>query len=85
MDYFIKSMFAACTISLVVTNNATPEGLVFLGNFLLNVGPTPDGMIAPIQEERLRQVGQWLKINGEAIYSTIPWTYQNDTLAQNVW
>ena len=55
------------------------------GNMLLNVGPTFDGLIAPIFEERLRQMGDWLKINGEAIYSTLPWTYQNDTFTPDVW
>ncbi len=37
-------------------------------NFLLNVGPTDDGRIPVIMEERLRQLGQWLKVNGEGIY-----------------
>jgi alpha-L-fucosidase len=40
------------------------------GNFLLNVGPMPDGAIQPEFEERLREIGDWLKINGEAIYGT---------------
>ncbi|MGO9241998.1 MAG: alpha-L-fucosidase [Bryobacteraceae bacterium] len=40
------------------------------GNFLLNVGPTPDGTIQPEFEERLRQIGAWLRANGEAIYGT---------------
>ncbi len=55
------------------------------GNLLLNVGPTRDGMITPIFEERLRDLGAWLKINGEAIYFTKPWKIQNDTLNGNVW
>lgn len=40
------------------------------GNFLLNVGPTPEGTIQPEFEERLRTVGEWMKGNGEAIYGT---------------
>jgi alpha-L-fucosidase len=40
------------------------------GNFLLNVGPMPDGTIQPEFEERLREIGDWLKVNGEAIYGT---------------
>ena len=55
------------------------------GNLLVNVGPTKYGEIAPIYEERLRQMGQWLKINGEGIYGTKPWKYQNDSLTPNVW
>ncbi|QNI31888.1 alpha-L-fucosidase [Alloacidobacterium dinghuense] len=40
------------------------------GNFLLNVGPQPDGVIQPEFQERLRAIGDWLAINGEAIYGT---------------
>ncbi len=39
-------------------------------NFLLNVGPTPDGRIPVIMEERLRQLGKWLNVNGEAVYAS---------------
>ncbi|RXG52748.1 Alpha-L-fucosidase [Armadillidium vulgare] len=55
------------------------------GNLLVNTGPTHDGRIAPIMEERLRQMGFWLGINGEAIYGSKPWTYQNDTYTPQVW
>ena len=40
------------------------------GNYLLNVGPGPDGDFDPIAYQRLKEIGQWMKINGEAIYST---------------
>lgn len=45
------------------------------GNFLLNVGPRPDGEIDPPQVERLHEIGDWLKQNGESIYGTRggPW------------
>lgn len=39
-------------------------------NFLLNVGPMPNGMIQPEFVERLRAVGQWLQLNGESVYGT---------------
>jgi alpha-L-fucosidase len=40
------------------------------GNFLLNVGPTAEGVIPPESVERLAAVGQWLKANGDAVYGT---------------
>lgn len=40
------------------------------GNFLLNVGPQPDGVIQPEFQERLRAIGDWLAVNGESIYGT---------------
>lgn len=45
------------------------------GNFLLNLGPEPDGQIDPAQAERVREIGRWLKANGESIYGTRggPW------------
>jgi alpha-L-fucosidase len=55
------------------------------GNALMNVGPTHDGRIVPIFEERLLQIGAWLKTNGEAIYNTIPWKHQNDSVNGDVW
>ena len=55
------------------------------GNLLMNVGPTHDGRIVPIFEERLRQMGEWLNINGPAIYKTKPWTHQNDTITPKIW
>ncbi len=51
----------------------------------MDVGPTAAGKIQPIFEERLRDMGAWLQVNGEAIYGTRPWTFQNDTTNPNVW
>eukprot|EP01117_Protostelium_nocturnum_P009874 TRINITY_DN3519_c0_g3_i3.p1 TRINITY_DN3519_c0_g3~~TRINITY_DN3519_c0_g3_i3.p1 ORF type:complete len:632 (-),score=177.06 TRINITY_DN3519_c0_g3_i3:90-1985(-) len=54
-------------------------GVAKNGNALINIGPTADGLILPIYEERLTQMGEWLSINGEGIYKSRPWIYQNDT------
>jgi alpha-L-fucosidase len=50
------------------------------GNYLLNVGPSREGLIAADVTERLRQIGAWIQTNGEAIYGTttspfayLPW------------
>lgn len=40
------------------------------GNYLLNVGPTSEGLIPQPSVDRLREMGKWMRINGEAIYGT---------------
>jgi alpha-L-fucosidase len=43
------------------------------GNLLLDIGPAADGTIPVIMQQRLLEIGKWLKINGEAIYGTRPY------------
>ncbi|WP_420844373.1 alpha-L-fucosidase [Lacticaseibacillus kribbianus] len=43
------------------------------GNLLLNVGPRADGSIAPHDQAILSAIGDWLGINGEGIYDSVPW------------
>ncbi len=52
------------------------------GNLLMNVGPKPDGELPIEQEERLREVANWMFINNEAIYSVRPWVLTNE---QGIW
>jgi alpha-L-fucosidase len=60
----------------------TPEFIIHLladvvsknGNLLLNITPRSDGTIPEQEQAILREVGTWLKVNGESIYGTRPWT-----------
>jgi len=60
------------------TNYKTPEKLIRTlvevasrgGNFLLNVGPSPEGVFPLAAVERLRRIGQWMQTNGESIHGT---------------
>jgi alpha-L-fucosidase len=61
-----------------IDDYSTSEGLIIElidivsrgGNLLLNVGPTADGRIPVIMQQRLIDIGDWLEVNGEAIYGT---------------
>lgn len=48
------------------------------GNLLLNVGPRADGSLPELQRERLRALGRWMAVNGEAVYGTRPWRRHGD-------
>jgi alpha-L-fucosidase len=48
------------------------------GNFLLNVGPRPDGEISEAEEARLRDIALWHFVNGEALQAVRPWIITNE-------
>jgi alpha-L-fucosidase len=55
------------------------------GNLLLNVGPSPEGELPPDAYDRLRGLGDWMRVNGEAIYGSrpiAPYTNANVCLTQ---
>jgi len=64
-DTFKTPKFIVQQLADVVSKN---------GNLLLNIGPRSDGTIPQPVQEVLLDVGAWLKVNGNAIYGTRPWT-----------
>jgi len=48
------------------------------GNYLLNVGPTAEGLIPSASVERLAEMGAWMDVNGEAIYESRLWAHYED-------
>jgi alpha-L-fucosidase len=55
------------------------------GNFLLNVGPTAEGEIPAPSVRNLKAVGEWLKINGEAVYGAGPSPFKDKAQAAPAW
>lgn len=54
------------------------------GNLLLNIGTKSDGTIPEEQQTLLVDIGKWLKVNGEAIYGTRPWTIYGEGPAKSI-
>lgn len=54
------------------------------GNLLLDIGPMADGTIPEIQVRRLRGIGDWLKVNNEAIYGASPWVTAEETTLEGI-
>ena len=54
------------------------------GNLLLNIGPCPDGSVPPETVEPLTKVGQWLKVNGDAVYGKLVKTNGNTNQCNGV-
>lgn len=80
LDYVWETCMPMATSWSYVSTDTykSPRRLVHLlvdivakgGNFLLNIGPSPEGELAPDALDRLAALGEWMKVNGEAIYST---------------
>ena len=54
------------------------------GNLLLNVGPQANGLIPVVMQERLLDMGKWLKVNGDAIYGTQAWAGANEAASKEI-
>ncbi|MEZ5357718.1 MAG: alpha-L-fucosidase [Candidatus Zixiibacteriota bacterium] len=80
LDYVWETCMTMATSWSFVKNDEykpTPQLIHLLvdivckgGNFLLNIGPGPDGTLAPDAWNRLKEIGEWMKVNGPAIYET---------------
>jgi alpha-L-fucosidase len=54
------------------------------GNFLLNVNPDGTGEFPEQSIQNLQAIGQWMKVNQEAIYGTQPWTVTNEVVSSSM-
>lgn len=72
-------------VTTVYLSQELVQTVSFGGNYLLNVGPTKEGVIVPIFQERLLALGRWLDTNGEAIYESKPWRVQMENSTDTVW
>ncbi len=55
------------------------------GNYLLNVGPTAEGIFPETSINQLNAIGDWMKVNGESVYGSLPWlTYHEGPLKLSI-
>jgi alpha-L-fucosidase len=69
-DYFSSKQLVALLIDKVSNG----------GNLLLDIGPDANGLIPVVMQERLLDIGAWMKVNGEAIYGTTAWEKRPETM-----
>ncbi len=59
--------------------------IIWTGNVLINVAPTKNGSIPLIEQQLLSEMGDWLRLNGDAIYNSVPYMVQKDVTTEGVW
>jgi alpha-L-fucosidase len=89
MDVFSFGLNRASQLA----NYSTPRQALHLlvrtvsngGNYLLDFGPTADGRMPLLIQDRLLNIGEWLSVNGDAIYRTRPWSVRNEPANNHTW